>query len=84
MLRRGGRTGLASRRWRRPSRNHALSRNPITSRFAKQDEVIDRPRQLQMDWQNDDITLGDFAGRFAHRKIELDGDGQGSIGLFET
>ena len=57
------------------------ARIEITSRFAEPDEIIDRPRQLQMDWQNDDITLGDFEGRFAHRKIELDGEGNGSIGL---
>jgi hypothetical protein len=63
------------------SRNPVLPRNPITSRFAKPEEVIDRPRQLQMDWQNDDIALGDFEGRFAHRKIELDGLGNGAIGL---
>lgn len=63
------------------SRNPVLPRNPITSRFATPDDTIERPRQLQMDWQNDDITLGDFDGRFAHCKIELDGVGNGSIAL---
>ncbi len=38
-----------------------------------------RARQLQIDWENDEITLGDFEGRFAHRKIELDGNGNGAI-----
>ncbi|MEP7126339.1 MAG: hypothetical protein ABJE95_35735 [Byssovorax sp.] len=63
------------------SRNPLLPRNAITSRFAKQDEEIDRPRQLQMDWQNDDVRLGDFDGRFAHTKIELDGLGNGATDL---
>ena len=63
------------------SRNPVLPRNPITSRFAKPDETIDRPRQLQMAWQNDDITLGDLVERFAHRKVELDGNGDGAIAL---
>ncbi len=63
------------------SRNPVLPRNPITSRFAKPEEVVERLRQLQMDWENDDISLGDFEGRFAHRKVELDGNGNGAIGL---
>lgn len=63
------------------SRNPVLPRNAITSRFAPPDVMIDRPRQLQMDWENDDITLGDFEGRFAHRKVELDGNGSGAIAL---
>jgi len=63
------------------SRNPLVPRNPITSRFAPPDERIERPRQLQLDWENDYITLGDFEGRFAHTKIELDGRGNGSIGL---
>ncbi len=63
------------------SRNPLVPRNPITSRFAPPDERIERPRQLQMDWENDDITLGDFDGRFAHTKIALDGRGNGSIRL---
>ena len=63
------------------SRNALVPRSPITSRFAEPDEIIERPRRLQMAWENDDITLGDFEGRFAHTKIELDKDGNGSIGL---
>ena len=64
------------------------SPNPIFAKLPIETDApaeivrdIGRARQLQIDWENDDISLGDFEGRFAHRKIELDGDGNGAIGL---
>lgn len=63
------------------SRNPLVPRNLITSRSAPPDERIERIRQLKMAWENDDISLADFEGRFAHTKIELDGRGNGAIAL---
>ena len=53
----------------------------ITSRFAELDESIERPRRLQKAWEDDEIVFDGFDGRFVHTKIELDGEGHGSIGL---
>ncbi len=64
------------------SPNPILAKVPIETDPPPEDvRNLDRARQLQLDWENDDITLGDFDGRFAHNKIELDGLGNGSIGL---
>lgn len=34
-----------------------------------------------MAWENGEIALGDFEGRFVHHKIKLDDHGRGAIGL---
>ena len=63
------------------SRNPLAPRNLITSRFAELDESIERPRRLQKAWEDDEIVFDGFDGRFVHTKVELDGEGHGSIGL---
>lgn len=63
------------------SRNPVLLRLPITSQHANPDNTTQRQRQLRTAWENDEISLGDFEGRFAHRKIELDGNGNKAIAL---
>lgn len=64
------------------SPNPIFAKLPIEAEAPLEDERDQRARQLQMDWENDDITLGDFDGRFAHTKIKLDDVlGTGSIRL---
>ena len=64
------------------SPNPILAKLPVETEGPPEDvRELNRARQLQLDWENDDITLGDFEGRFAHTKIALDGRGNGSIGL---
>jgi hypothetical protein len=63
------------------SRNPVLLRLSITSQHATPDNTTLRQRQLRTAWETGDISLGDFDGRFAHRKIHLDENGNKAIEL---
>jgi hypothetical protein len=65
------------------SRNPALPRIPIAGGAPPHGE-LDRARRQQLDWENDDLVMEGFAGRFPHRKGKLDdATGRGAVDLSE-
>ena len=42
---------------------------------------LSRARRQQLDWENDDLRLDGFEGRFPHRKVALDAGGAGTVDL---
>lgn len=68
------------------SRNPALPRIPIGNRRTLLDDEteLNWARRQQLDWENDEIAIVGFDGRFPHRKVKLDeASGVGAIDLSE-
>jgi len=68
------------------SRNPAMPRIPIGTRRTRPDDAheLNWARRQQLDWENDEIAIVGFEGRFPHRKVKLDdASGVGAIDLAE-
>jgi hypothetical protein len=55
----------------------------VTWNPSQPDELeLSRPRRQQLDWENDELSVEGFDGRFQHRKVELNEDtGAGALDL---
>ena len=67
------------------SRNPALPRIPIGGGARLDGELeLSWARRQQLDWENDDVAMPGFEGRFPHRKVKLDeASGAGAVDLSE-